>query len=189
MAGRSGTTSSAGTTTTTITVAWGLLRPGRGRARAPCVKGTPTPALRCPRSDERHPGRPTGTRPGTSRRRVTLDKVICCYPDLPALVSLLYVVPRDGAVVRAVVRIGNWVIRNVLAGSFDLCTEQGLILDQTTPACCCACACTGGRRPDGTWRASDRYSRACGTSSISTRSPSRLTTTIAGSPTLSKSSA
>ena len=84
---------------------------------------------------------------------VTLDKVICCYPDLPALVSAsaakatkLYgiVVPRDGAVVRAVVRIGNWVIRNVLRWEFqgfihslraidDLCTEQGLTLDTDDP--------------------------------------------------------
>lgn len=84
---------------------------------------------------------------------VTLDKVICCYPDLPALVSAsaakatrLYgiVVPRDGAVVRAVVRVGNWVIRNLLRWEFQgfihplaaidrLCAEQGLTLDKDDP--------------------------------------------------------
>jgi len=51
---------------------------------------------------------------------VTLDKVICCYPDMPALVSAsaakaekLYgiVVPKDGWWVRAAAKIGNLVLR------------------------------------------------------------------------------
>jgi hypothetical protein len=51
---------------------------------------------------------------------VTLDKVICCYPDMPVLVGLsaakaerLYgiVVPRDNALMRAVARAGNFVMR------------------------------------------------------------------------------
>lgn len=51
---------------------------------------------------------------------VTLDKVICCYPDMPVLVGLsaakaksLYgiVVPMDGRLVCAVARAGNFVMR------------------------------------------------------------------------------
>ena len=51
---------------------------------------------------------------------VTLDKVICCYPDMPALVSAsagkakkLYgiVVPKDRWWVRAAAKVGNLVLR------------------------------------------------------------------------------
>ena len=51
---------------------------------------------------------------------VTLDKIICCYPDMPALVSTsaakansLYgiVVPKDGWWVRSAAKIGNLVLR------------------------------------------------------------------------------
>lgn len=51
---------------------------------------------------------------------VLLDKVICCYPDMPALVGAsatkcraLYgiVVPRDGPLVRAASGLGNWLLR------------------------------------------------------------------------------
>jgi len=51
---------------------------------------------------------------------VTLDKVICCYPDMPALVSAsaakaekLYgiVVPKDGWWVRVAAKVGNLVLR------------------------------------------------------------------------------
>lgn len=51
---------------------------------------------------------------------VTLDKVICCYPDMPVLVSVsaakakrLYgiVVPKDDWWIRAAARVGNLVLR------------------------------------------------------------------------------
>jgi magnesium-protoporphyrin O-methyltransferase len=51
---------------------------------------------------------------------VTLDKVICCYPDMPVLVTAsatrarkLYgiVVPKDGWWVRAAARVGNLALR------------------------------------------------------------------------------
>jgi magnesium-protoporphyrin O-methyltransferase len=51
---------------------------------------------------------------------VTLDKVICCYPEMPALVSAsatramkLYgiVVPKDGWWMRVAARVGNLVLR------------------------------------------------------------------------------
>jgi predicted TPR repeat methyltransferase len=81
---------------------------------------------------------------------VTLDKVICCYPDMVALVrasarkaTALYgiVIPRDTAWVRAIVRLTNWFLRRVLRWQFrafahshraidGLCAEEGLNLDR-----------------------------------------------------------
>jgi len=79
---------------------------------------------------------------------VTLDKVICCYPDMPALVrasaqkaTALYaiVVPQDAAWIRRLARVANWFMRVVLRWSFQgfvhphgaidaCCEEQGLKL-------------------------------------------------------------
>ncbi|MCC7418252.1 MAG: methyltransferase domain-containing protein [Acidobacteria bacterium] len=84
---------------------------------------------------------------------VTLDKVICCYPDIAALVrasarkaTAIYgiVVPCDRAWVRALVGLANWLLRRVLRWQFRvfahshrtidrLCTEEGLILDRQDP--------------------------------------------------------
>jgi magnesium-protoporphyrin O-methyltransferase len=59
---------------------------------------------------------------------VTLDKVICCYPDMPALVrasadkaDAVYAitVPRDGAWTRGVMACFNWFMRNVLRKQFQ----------------------------------------------------------------------
>jgi len=81
---------------------------------------------------------------------VTLDKVICCYPDMVTLVrasarkaTALYgiVVPRDAAWVRAFVVLVNWCLRRVLRRQFQsfahshpaidrVCAEEGLSLDQ-----------------------------------------------------------
>ena len=81
---------------------------------------------------------------------VTLDKVICCYPDMTSLVRasarkaiVLYgiAVPRDSAWVRAVVGVGNWFLQRVLRWQFRafahshqaidrLCAEEGLELDR-----------------------------------------------------------
>ena len=80
---------------------------------------------------------------------VTLDKVICCYPDVDTLVRTsagkalaLYaiVVPRDTAWVRASVGLINWFLRHVLRWQFRsfahshllidrLCAEEGLNLN------------------------------------------------------------
>lgn len=80
---------------------------------------------------------------------VTLDKVICCYPDMATLVrasarkaEALYgiVVPRDAAWVRASLGLANWFLRRVLRWQFRafahshraidrLCAEEGLSLD------------------------------------------------------------
>ena len=80
---------------------------------------------------------------------VTLDKVICCYPDMVTLVrasarkaTALYgiVIPRDAAWVRAMVGLINWFVRRVLRWQFRafahshqaidrLCAEEGLNLD------------------------------------------------------------
>ena len=79
---------------------------------------------------------------------VTLDKVICCYPDMVTLVrasarkaTALYgiVVPRDAAWVRASVGFANWFLRRALRWQFRafahshraidlLCAEEGLKL-------------------------------------------------------------
>jgi 2-polyprenyl-3-methyl-5-hydroxy-6-metoxy-1,4-benzoquinol methylase len=81
---------------------------------------------------------------------VTLDKVICCYPDMVTLVrasarkaTALYgiVVPRDTAWVRAAVGLANWFLRRALRRQFQafahshraidrLCAEEGLYLDR-----------------------------------------------------------
>lgn len=81
---------------------------------------------------------------------VTLDKVICCYPDMITLVrasprkaTVLYgiVIPRDAAWVRATVGLVNWFVRRVLRWQFRafahshrkidrLCAEEGLDLDR-----------------------------------------------------------
>jgi hypothetical protein len=81
---------------------------------------------------------------------VTLDKVICCYPDMVTLVrasarkaTALYaiVVPRDTAWVRAAVGLANWFLRHALRRQFQafahshrtidrLCAEEGLYLDR-----------------------------------------------------------
>jgi magnesium-protoporphyrin O-methyltransferase len=81
---------------------------------------------------------------------VTLDKVICCYPDMATLVRTsarkaltLYgiVVPRDTVWVRASVGGVNWFLRHVLRRQFQafahshraidrLCAEEGLSLHQ-----------------------------------------------------------
>jgi magnesium-protoporphyrin O-methyltransferase len=79
---------------------------------------------------------------------VTLDKVICCYPDMPRLVVTsaskarrLYaiVLPRDCAWVRFGLCVANWVVRRLLRRNFQsfahpiaevdrLVAEQGLSL-------------------------------------------------------------
>lgn len=84
---------------------------------------------------------------------VTLDKVICCYPNVSALVrasarkaTALYgiVVPRDTAWIRASVGLANWLLRCVLRWEFrafahshreidSLCAEEGLSLDRDDP--------------------------------------------------------
>jgi magnesium-protoporphyrin O-methyltransferase len=84
---------------------------------------------------------------------VTLDKVICCYPDMVTLVRastrkaiLLYgiVVPRDTAWVRGSMRLVNWLLRRVLRRQFRafahshlaidrVCAEEGLNLDRDHP--------------------------------------------------------
>ena len=84
---------------------------------------------------------------------VTLDKVICCYPDMVTLVGasarkarVLYgiVIPRDSAWVRAMVGLVNWFLRRVLRWQFRafahshraiyrLCAEEGLKLDRDDP--------------------------------------------------------
>jgi 2-polyprenyl-3-methyl-5-hydroxy-6-metoxy-1,4-benzoquinol methylase len=81
---------------------------------------------------------------------VTLDKVICCYPDMVTLVrssarkaTALYgiVVPRDTVWVRASVGLANWFLRRVLRWQFRAfahshgainraCAEEGLRLDR-----------------------------------------------------------
>src|SRR5262249_41188098 len=80
---------------------------------------------------------------------VSLDKVICCYPDMVTLVrasarkaTALYgiVVPRDTAWVHAAVGLVNWFLRRTLRRQFQafahshraidrLCAEEGLYLD------------------------------------------------------------
>jgi magnesium-protoporphyrin O-methyltransferase len=84
---------------------------------------------------------------------VTLDKVICCYPDMATLVrasarkaTALYgiVVPRDTVWVRVSVGLANWSLRHVLRRQFRafahslraidrLCAEEGLNLDRDDP--------------------------------------------------------
>ena len=84
---------------------------------------------------------------------VTLDKVICCYPDMVTLVRAsarksraLYgiVVPRDAAWVRGSVGFINWFVRRVLRWQFQafahshraidrVCAEEGLALDRDDP--------------------------------------------------------
>ncbi len=84
---------------------------------------------------------------------VTLDKVICCYPNMRELVLsstakaqrwYAIVVPRDDALVRAIVRLGNWFMRRVLRYQFQsyahriadidqLCAQQGLALVSADP--------------------------------------------------------
>src|SRR5262245_62102763 len=84
---------------------------------------------------------------------VTLDKVICCYPDMVTLVrasarkaTALYgiVVPRDTSWVRVSVGLANWSLRHVLRRQFRafahslraidrLCAEEGLSLDCDDP--------------------------------------------------------
>ena len=84
---------------------------------------------------------------------VTLDKVICCYPDMPSLVrasagkaTRVYAIaiPRDGRVVRFVARLINWFVRTFLRWDFqgfifahraidDVCAEQGLTLTTDDP--------------------------------------------------------
>jgi 2-polyprenyl-3-methyl-5-hydroxy-6-metoxy-1,4-benzoquinol methylase len=81
---------------------------------------------------------------------VTLDKVICCYPDMVTLVrasarkaTAFYgiVVPRDTAWMRAAVGFVNWSLRHMLRRQFQafahshraidrVCAEEGLSLDR-----------------------------------------------------------
>jgi magnesium-protoporphyrin O-methyltransferase len=81
---------------------------------------------------------------------VTLDKVICCYPDMATLVrasarktTALYgiVVPRDTAWVRTAVGFINWFLRHALRRRLQafahshraidqVCGEEGLYLDR-----------------------------------------------------------
>ena len=81
---------------------------------------------------------------------VTLDKVICCYPDMPTLVrasarkaTALYgiVVPRDTAWMRTAVGFVNWFLRHALRRRFQafahshraidqVCGKEGLYLDR-----------------------------------------------------------
>ena len=84
---------------------------------------------------------------------VTLDKVICCYPDMPALVrasaakaTAIYgiAIPSDAAWVRFAAPIANWFMRTVLRWDFQgyvyahaaidaICAEQGLTLAKNDP--------------------------------------------------------
>jgi len=84
---------------------------------------------------------------------VTLDKVICCYPDMVTLVqasarkaTMLYgiVVPRDAAWVRALVGLANLIMRWVPRWQFRafahshraidrVCAEEGLALYRDHP--------------------------------------------------------
>ena len=84
---------------------------------------------------------------------VTLDKVICCYPDMPALVRASAVkataiygisIPSDAAWVGFAARIANWFMRTVLRWDFQgyiyahaaidaICAEQGLTLAKNDP--------------------------------------------------------
>lgn len=84
---------------------------------------------------------------------VTLDKVICCYPDMPALVrasaakaTAIYgiAIPSDAAWVRFGARIANWFMRTLLRWEFQayvyahsaidaVCAEQGLTLAKDDP--------------------------------------------------------
>jgi magnesium-protoporphyrin O-methyltransferase len=84
---------------------------------------------------------------------VTLDKVICCYPDMVTLVrtsarkaTVLYgiVIPRDTAWVRAAAGLVNWFLQRVLRWQFRafahshqaidrVCAEEGLNLDRDDP--------------------------------------------------------
>ena len=83
---------------------------------------------------------------------VTLDKVICCYPDMPELVrasaskaTAIYAIalPRDGRGARWMMAAFNRVLR-LLGRDFQafvhphravdrVCEAQGLVLDQATP--------------------------------------------------------
>jgi magnesium-protoporphyrin O-methyltransferase len=85
---------------------------------------------------------------------VTLDKVICCYPDMATLVrasarkaTSFYgiVVPRDAAWMRVAARLGNWFVRRVLRRQFQafvhshpgidrVCAEEGLHLERDDSA-------------------------------------------------------
>ena len=84
---------------------------------------------------------------------VTLDKVICCYPDMVTLVrtsarkaEVLYgiVVPRDTGWVRVSVGVANWFLRRTSRWQFRafahphraidrVCAEEGLNLDRDDP--------------------------------------------------------
>ncbi len=84
---------------------------------------------------------------------VTLDKVICCYPDMATLVRVsalkattLYgiVVPRDTAWVRASRGLAHWFLRRVLRWQFRafahshqaidrLCAGEGFSLERDDP--------------------------------------------------------
>lgn len=84
---------------------------------------------------------------------VTLDKVICCYPDMVTLVrasarkaTALYgiVVPLDTAWMRAALGLANWFLRHALRRQFQafahshraidrVCAEEGLDLDRDDP--------------------------------------------------------
>jgi magnesium-protoporphyrin O-methyltransferase len=86
---------------------------------------------------------------------VTLDKVICCYPDMVTLVrasarkaTALYgiVVPRDTAWVRASVGLVNWF----RTGRSTVCApRKGSTWIGMIPACSGACGSIGGSPPDG----------------------------------------
>ena len=84
---------------------------------------------------------------------VTLDKVICCYPDMPSLVRAsaakakwIYaiVIPRDAPWMKLFARVANWFMRTVLRWQFQgyvyahaaidtVCREQGLTLVRDQP--------------------------------------------------------
>jgi magnesium-protoporphyrin O-methyltransferase len=70
---------------------------------------------------------------------VTLDKVICCYPDMVTLVrasarkaTALYgiVVPRDALWVRASVGFVNWCLRCVLRRQFQAFAHSHQLIDR-----------------------------------------------------------
>ena len=70
---------------------------------------------------------------------VTLDKVICCYPDMPGLVrasakkaTLFYgiVLPRDTAIFRAGAKAVNWFVRHLLRWKFQAFVHSQMEIDQ-----------------------------------------------------------
>ncbi len=74
---------------------------------------------------------------------VTLDKVICCYPDMPTLVSssakkakLLYgiILPHDTRLIRWGTRLVNWLVRNLLRKQFQAFVHSHAAIDRIVEA-------------------------------------------------------